>query len=463
MRKRRLLSKSKYLNGLQCQKYLWLLFNDKEKVSQPDSSTQHIFDEGHRIGELAKRLFPNGIDISSEDFVGNLDKTRELLSSNKPLFEPGFYADSYYSRLDILNPVGDMEWDIYEVKGSTTVKDINIHDVSFQRHCVQKAGLSIRRCFIVHINNQYVKDGDIDPRELFTIEDVTEQVDEVAGKVEDRSEEMWEVIASTTCPEVGVGPHCNDPYPCLVTWCFECLPENNIFSLNGGGKKCFEMFNKGIFFIKDIPADIKLSKVQQIQKICEINGQSHIDKEAIQEFVGSLQYPLYYLDFETFNPAIPIYDGTRPYQKIPFQFSLHVVNSPGAKPEHYGFLSDGTGDPRPAFLAKLKSVLGNQGNIVVYNQSFEKGVLAALARAFPEYTDWVEETCDRVVDLYAPFRSFSYYHPMQQGSASIKKVLPALTGKGYGNLDIAKGDDASLAFFNIVMGNYTKDEKCKIR
>ena len=147
MTKRRLLSKSKYLSGLQCPRYLWLLFNDKGKVPVPDISTQHVFDEGHRIGELAKRLFPDGIDISSDDFSGNLNNTRELLKVRKPLFESGFYVDGYFSRLDVLYPVGDGTWDIYEVKGSTSVKDINIHDVSFQRHCAQKAGLEIRKCF----------------------------------------------------------------------------------------------------------------------------------------------------------------------------------------------------------------------------------------------------------------------------------------------------------------------------
>jgi len=461
--KRKLLSKSKYLNGLQCHKYLWLLFNDKDKIPQPDASTQHVFDEGHRIGELAKQLFPGGIDLSNKDFIGNLEKTRESLSIRSPLFEPGFYTDGYFSRLDIFNPVGDGTWDIYEVKGSTSVKDINIHDVSFQRHCAQKAGLEIHKCFIVHINNQYVKNGDIDVQQLFTIEDITEQVEAVASGVEDRSEEMWEIIASSTCPDIGIGPHCSAPYDCPVTWCRECLPEHNIFNLYRGGKKCFDMFNSGIFFVKDIPSDIKLSAVQRIQQTCETNEQPYIDKEAIKEFIGLLQYPLYYLDFETFNPAIPIYDGTRPYQKIPFQFSLHIVSNPGTKPEHHGFLGDGTGDPRSAFLAKLKSVIGNHGNIVVYNQSFEKGVLTELGKAFPEHIDWVKETCDRVIDLYAPFRSFSYYHPIQQGSASIKNVLPALTGKGYNDLDISKGDDASLAFFDTVMGNYTEDEKQKVR
>ncbi|QYY58415.1 DUF2779 domain-containing protein [Dehalococcoides mccartyi] len=461
--KRQLLSKSKYLNGLQCLKYLWLLFNDKDKIPQPDDSTQHVFDEGHRIGELAKCLFPDGIDIPSDDFIGNLNKTREALQSKHPLFEPGFYIDGYFSRLDILDPVEDGIWDIYEVKGSTSVKDVNIHDISFQRHCAQLAGLEIRRCFVIHLNNLYVKNGEIEPRQLFTIVDVTEQVDEVAAGIVDRAEEMWEVIASPTCPEIGIGPYCSDPYDCPVTWCRECLPKNNIFNLYRGGKKCFDMFNQGIFFVKDIPPSMKLSAVQQIQQTCEITQNPFIDKKAIQEFLNSLQYPLHYLDFETFSPAIPIYDGTRPYQKVPFQFSLHFVGNQGAKPEHYGFLGDGTDDPRPGFLAELQNHIGNDGNILVYNQSFEKGVLKELGGAFPDYTPWVEEICNRVVDLYGPFRNFSYYHPLQEGSASIKKVLPALTGKGYDGLNIGKGDDASLAFFNMVMGNFTYTENLKVR
>ncbi len=460
--KKRLLSKSRYLNGLQCLKYLWVVFNDKEKISPPDASTQHTFDEGHRIGELAKQLFPNGINISSDNFTENLDITKKLLSANRPLFEPGFYVDNCFSRLDVLYPLGDGSWDIYEVKGSTQVKDLNIHDIAFQRHCVQRAGLSIRNCHIVHINNQYIKDGEIDPQQLFTIEDITDQADEVARDIVDRAENMWETIASPNCPDTRVGPHCSNPYPCPISWCWESLPENNIFDLAGGGRKCFELLDRGILFIKEIPEEYSLSKVQQIQKACEIDGQIHLDKESIREFLNSLEYPLYYLDFETFNPAIPVYNGTRPYQRVPFQFSLHMVEKPESEPRYFGFLSDDTEDPRLDFLNELQRLLGNQGNIIVYNQSFEKGVLSELGTAFPKYNPWVEETKDRIVDLYAPFRSFSYYNPTQEGSASLKKVLPALTGKDYSALAISNGDDASLSFFNMVMGSYSDEEKSKI-
>jgi hypothetical protein len=412
---------------------------------------------------LAKRLFPNGIDIPTGDFRGNLNQTRKLLKENCPLFEPAFYVDNVYSRLDILNPVEECIWDIYEVKGSTTVKDENINDVSFQRYCCQKAGLEIRKCFLVHVNNQYIKSGEIEPEKLFTTEDITNQVEAIASKVVDKSNDMFDIIASAKCPDIGVGPYCNEPYPCPVNSCWDSLPKNNIFELHRGGKKCFDLLNMGILHIVDIPSDIKLSSVQRIQQDCEKTGNCHFDKTAIQAFIGSLQYPLYYLDFETFNPMIPMYDGTRPYQKIPFQFSLDVVEKEGTNPVHYSFLADGNTDPRPKLLAELQKLLGNRGSIIVYNQTFEKGVLAELGERFLEDNTWVMGIHDRIVDLYVPFRDFNYYHPSQKGSASVKHVLPALTGKSYDGLSIAKGDDASLAYFKMATGALGIQETAKAR
>jgi hypothetical protein len=176
-----------------------------------------------------------------------------------------------------------------------------------------------------------------------------------------------------------------------------------------------------------------------------------------------LQYPLYYLDFETFNTAIPLFDGTRPYQQIPFQFSLHVVEKENAIAKHYSFLADGNDDPRHEFVASLKRVLGNSGSIVVYSQGFEKGVLSRLATFLPNHNKWVESLNDRIIDLLAPFRSFHYYDSKQKGSASIKNVLPVLTGTNYDHLDISDGMDASLAFLDVISNNVAEKEEIKIR
>ncbi|MBA7591689.1 hypothetical protein ES708_33849 [subsurface metagenome] len=215
--------------------------------------------------------------------------------------------------------------------------------------------------------------------------------------------------------------------------------------------------------VGDIPDDYKLTEKQSIQKTCEISGQPYVDKDAIKNFFSSLQYPIYYLDFETINPAVPMFDGTRPYQAIPFQFSLHVVSDRKASAEHFPFLTDSSGDPRLTFLAELKKVLGDSGSIVVYNQGFEEAILKELAIVFPEYDDWITGIRGRLADLLQPFRNFYYYHPQQKGSASIKKVLPALTGISYDGMEIPNGSEASIKFYTVTYGEATEEERHKVR
>jgi len=230
-----------------------------------------------------------------------------------------------------------------------------------------------------------------------------------------------------------------------------------------GGKKSAALFDSGVELIKDIPPDYKLNDKQRIQIECEKSGKIHVNTKRINEFLSTLKEPLHYLDFETFGDAVPLYDGTKPYQQIPFQYSLHTVDSNGTK--HYSFLHDDADDPSLSFLKSLKESLGDAGTVIVYNQSFEQKILRALANKFPEYKDWVEIVIDRMVDLLVPFRNFDYYNPVQRGSASIKKVLPAITGKGYENMDIADGMTASFSYLDITFraDETTPEEIKKIR
>ncbi len=458
----RILTKSKYLVGLQCPKYLWVMLNEPERIPKPDASTQHRFDQGHLVGEFAKKLFPDGIDIPADDFKDNLRQTEELLKNLKPLFEAGFMVDNIFSMVDVLKPVSNDEWDIIEVKSSTGVKDVNIHDVSFQRYCCEKYRLKIRECFLMHVNNEYIRQSEIDPAGLLTMTDITAEVDEAIAGIQKRIDIMFKIIVSEKCPDVTIGKQCNGPYECPLRECWDFLPENNVFDLYGSRQKSFKLFEQGIHDVKDIPNDFSLNGKQKIQKDCKISGKPHIDKEAIRQFLNTLQYPLYYMDFETFSTAIPLFDGTRPYQQIPFQFSLHVVEKEYTAAKHYSFLANGSNDPRPEFAASLKEVLGNNGSIVVYNQSFEKGVLNNLATFLPKYNEWVESLNDRIIDLLSPFRSFHYYDPRQKGSASIKSVLPVLTEKDYEDLNISNGMDASLAFLDVISNNVSEDERMKV-
>jgi len=255
---------------------------------------------------------------------------------------------------------------------------------------------------------------------------------------------MFKIIAIKECPEVNISKQCATPYECAIhDDCWDFLPKNSVFDLYRGGKKSFDLFDNGCESIKEIPDDFKLNDKQEIQKECEKTGKPYINKEGIKSFLDTLEEPLYYLDFETLSTAVPIYDGTKPHQQIPFQFSLHVNG------KHISFLASGKDDPREEFIKKLKESLGETGSIIVYNQAFEIGRLRELAEMFPDYKNWVESVIGRVVDLLIPFRGFHYYHPSQCGSASIKKVLPAVTGKSYDGMEINNGSDAALAYFKL--------------
>ena len=461
--KNRLLSKSKYLNGRQCLRYLWVLFNDSSRVPAIDPNTQYIFDQGHAVGELAKQLYPDGIDVPQGSFRGNIDQTKRLMEERKPLFEAGILAGNLYSRVDVLYPADDESWDIIEVKSSTSVKDVHVQDAAYQRYCCTQLGLNIRKCHIAVINNQYIREGEIDPKGLFNVHDITEEVLSISDDIPNQVEEMYEAINRETCPEIIIGPHCKDPYECPLGECWGHLPEGNVFTLYFSGKKSYDLYDRGIMAIQDIPGDYKLSEKQLIQKESLVTGEIHTDEEAIKGFLSSLEYPLYYMDFETINPAVPLFDGTRPYQQIPFQYSVHVVRSVDAEVEHYSFLSEGTQDPRLGLLEKLQEALGDSGSIIAYNKGFEERILKDLGKAFPECEDWVNQVLSRMVDLLVPFRNFDYYHPNQKGSASLKAVMPVITGKGYEELDIADGHLASMLYEKVTYGEVSDEERNKVR
>ena len=457
-----LLTKSKYIIGLQCPRCLWVMMHEKARIPEPDAATQHLFDQGHLAGNLAKSCFPGGIDISEDDFMKNINTTKELLKKRKPLFEAGIMADNLYSRADVLRPAKKDAWDIIEVKSSTQVKDVHIQDVAFQKHCYEKANLKINKCFLMHINNKYVRKGKIDPKQLFIIEDITEQVNQEITGIQDRIKELFKAINKPKCPEIKIGPFCSKPYECALThecWNFE---DNSVFKLYSDTKKGFELFDNGITNIKDIPDDYKLTTNQQIQKTCEKTKKPFIDQERIKGFLNSLKYPLYYLDFETYSTTIPLYDDLKPYQQLPFQFSLHIQEKNG-EITHKEFLAEGKGDPRKEIMKALKESLGEKGHIIVYNQGFEIGRLREMAEVIPGYKAWTESIIQRITDLLVPFRKFYYYSPKQQGSASLKKVLPAITGKDYSHLEISEGETASLQYLNITHGEVTEEEKKKVR
>jgi hypothetical protein len=336
--------------------------------------------------------------------------------------------------------------------------------VAFQAFVYSGAGLKTRRSCVMHIDRDFVRRGSIDPRRFFKQADVTANVSGLLREVEDQVRDMAKVIRQPACPEVRIGPHCDDPYTCpLHDQCWAFLPEHSVTTLYRGGKKAFKLLEDGITSLASIPDDFSLTENQKIQRRAAVTGEPHVDRPALAAFLSQLKYPLSFMDFETLGTAIPLFDGVRPYQQIPFQFSLHVVGSAGARPDHFGFLAEGREDPRPEFMGRLRALLPERGSVVVYNAAFEKARLDECCDLLPEFRTWFRQVERRVVDLLLPFRGFRYYHPAQRGSAGMKAVLPALTGRGYDHLAIQEGGTANLEFLRAHFTDCPNAERQRVR
>jgi hypothetical protein len=460
------LSKSGYLSGLQCPKLLWFQCNRADLFPAPDDATCAAFDEGREVGELARQLWPGGVFATACPADAELcgARTEEALRTRQTLFEPACTFQDAYARADILIPVNREQWDLTEVKATTSVEDPHIQDVAFQAHVFAGSGVRLRRSLLMHLNGDYVKRGRIDPSSLFVAEDVTDAVVEECRNVPERVNELQSVIRSHEPPTVDIGRHCDHPHECpLKSLCWAFLPEHNVAELHRGKQKAFALLADGINRIVDIPRSDSLSPLQTIQRHAIEEGRPRVDRAALLRFLAKLKYPVHFLDFETYQTAIPRHDGTRPYQQIPFQFSLHLQRVPGAPVEHRAWLADGAEDPRREFLRNLRAAVETEGSLLVYNAAFEKRVLREGAEAFPEKAGWIKDATGRIVDLLEPFRSFHFYAPEQHGSVSLKSVLPALTGHGYEGLQIQNGTTASLEFMRIAFSDVSQEERRRIR
>lgn len=460
------ISKSKYISGLQCHKLLWHLYNAKDLIPETDEATQAIFDQGHEVGKLAQQVFPGGIDIQKENFnyKESIEDTKKVLDKRKPIYEAAFATDKAYARVDILNPVGKNEWDIIEVKSTTEVKDVHRNDLALQRYVLEKCGLKIRNTVLMHINNEYMRKGKINPEKLFTLSDETKAVKGILKKVEPELDKMLKAIAQKKSPEVKIGGHCSDPYDCpLAEMCWGFLPKHNVTTLFYDQKVGAQLMSQEIYDLEKLPEDVELSDTHTQQIECIKTGTHYVEKDSVKNFLDKLEYPLHFLDFETIAPAIPLYDASCPYWEIPFQFSLVKIKSKGSEPEVINFLSENKSDPRPQVLKLLKKHLGTKGSVIAYNAGFEKKVLRKTVKAYPAYSLWLASLEERITDFASPFRSFHYYHPGQMGRYSLKVVLPILVGKTYSDLEIQEGLQAGREFMRVTYTETDKTEKEKVR
>ena len=462
-----MLSKSRFLAGLQCHLRLWYQCYERELIPEVPLSRQAIFDTGHEVGKLATRLYPGGVLIE-EDHLHHEAAVRSTLEAMqnpdvKSIFEAAFLYDSVRIRVDILERLKTDEWNLVEVKSSTSVKDVYFPDVAVQYYVLAGCGLKINRAGILHINNQYVYDGqNLDLESLFSFNDLTDPTTAMQPEISGQLEKLKGMLAAEGAPIILPSKHCHKPYSCEF-WdhCTSDMPEFWVYDINGiGQEKLDELIQLGIQHIRDIPDSFPLSQIQNRIRTCVMTQQEFISDQLKAE-LNDVESPVHFLDFETISPAIPRYAGTRPYQTIPFQWSDHILSGDG-KLDHLEYLCNEDKDPRKEFTQTLIDALGTEGSVVIYT-SYETGVLNALIAHFPQYADKLQAIIDRFVDLYAIIRR-NYYHPKFYGSFSLKYVLPALVPQmSYDKLSIQDGMQASLEYLRMIDPATPESEKARIR
>ncbi len=459
------LSKSTFVRGCQCVKSLYLNKYHKEFQSSVSENQEAIFEQGKEVGLLARKLFPNGIDASPKNYFSydeSIKKTELAIEKGETIiYESAFLFDEVLAALDIL--VKDNEgWKAFEVKSSTEVKDTHILDAALQYYLIQNIGISLKDIFLIYINNQYVRGEKLEIAKLFLKKSILKEVLDLQTFIPQKIVELKSILEQKEIPDIEIGLQCNDPYPCdFIDYCWKKIPPYSVFDIaNLRSTKKFELFNQGIIQLKNIPNDFALNANQWQQVNCEIEQKSIIDKPKIEEFVDKLIYPLHFLDFETFQLAIPKFVNSKPYQQLVFQYSLHKQNSKGSNLLHYEFIAETySNDPRIPFIKKLIDDCGEEGDILVYNLAFERTRLQELANDFPEFSDSISNILNRLIDLMIPFRERWYYTPDMKGSYSIKVVLPALLPEfSYSNLEIKDGSIASSTYSSMVQGLFTGDK-----
>ncbi|MFQ5443153.1 MAG: DUF2779 domain-containing protein [Nitrospinales bacterium] len=419
-------------------------------MQEPDAAQQALYDIGTVVGLLAQNLFPGGATISFEE--GNFDEKairtkRFIESGEKTIYEATFIHDEVLVMVDILHK-GPAGWELYEVKASTSVKEIHHDDVAVQYYVLKGCGINLVKVGLIHINNQYIRRGKLELDQLFVVADLTE----TTLKQQDQVPENLEVIRAAIQanePMIDIGPHCGDPYECdFLSHCWAYIPEVSIFNLTRlNGNKKWELYNQGVVCFEDLPKDYPLTQAQAQQVEAQLEGTQFIDVESISEFLKTIWYPLYFLDFEIYQSAVPPFDGLRPYEQIPFQFSLHYQESPNSELNHNEFLAKEGVDPREPLAQNLVQNIPKEVCVLAYNVGFEKGVIRRLAEQFPKWAGRLMDIHDNMLDLMAPFRARHVYRKEMNGSYSIKSVLPALMPElTYKDLEIQDGGQASSTY-----------------
>lgn len=459
------LSKSQYTRGLQCKKSLWLKKNTPELLTKPDKAMQAVFETGNQVGEFACSLFPNGKEIPYEgtSFIEKIALTKKFIEEGiQNIYEATFEFDGILVMVDILHK-GENGWEIYEVKSSTKLSKVYIDDASIQYYVLNGCGYDVSKVSIVYLNNQYIRSDELDIGQLFVKEKITELVLDKQGAIPAQLKIFLTYLNEnkTEPNDIDIGAHCSKPYPCDAhDYCWKHIPDYSVFNIFNMGSKPIGLYKDGIINVEDIPEKKLTTERQKFVVDAWIHRHRVVDKDEINYFLSTLTYPIYHFDFETFMQAVPEFKGTKPYQQIPFQYSLHIEHEDGTL-DHVEFLGVEGTDPREKLIKSMIANIPEGKTILVYNENFEKTRLKELARDFPEYSQQLNGINSGIVDLAEPFRKKYYYEPEMKGKYSIKIILPILVpdmASAYKELDLVQNGGDAMNIFPRLINMSHKDK-----
>jgi len=472
-----LLSKSDYILFLKHPAWLWLKKFEKYRLPEIDENTQGIFNTGHEFEKYAELLFPEGVRLG----FGNYDEYKALTGATKEaldggastIFQGRFQADGLTCIVDVLDRVGDDVFDLIEIKSSTKVKPEHEYDLAFQLLVLHKAGIRVDKISVIHVNREYVREGVIDPEGITEKTDVTGAVRMLADVTEEQIDKAKLVLLSKEMPDISprfvnqLGISGTSWFEDWMSVYFNLRPDLDPYSIYHlsypNGEQIGELENREIKLIAYVPDDLALRPKQLAQIQATRTNQRIIDKDKIREFLDTFVYPVYFFDYETLSSAIPYFDGSSPYQDYPFQYSLHIQDSPGAEVRHLEYLHAEASNPMPGLLEQLKTDIGSFGTILTWNMSYEKGCNTRMAKLYPEYQEFLEGVNEWIEDLMTPFAKMWFVDKDFFGSASVKKVLPALVPElSYKELDVSDGLLARRVWTQSVLEGRNPEDKDKI-
>jgi hypothetical protein len=448
----RTLSKSRFLAGRQCELRLWYKTNEPELGTDSGAMMESVFAIGHAVGELARKRFPGGVLVEqdyrqSRDAVAN---TQSLLDSHATaaIYECAVEHQGVLVRADILRRASCGAWELAEVKSTAKVKRIHDLDLAVQVWVLRGAGVAVNRASVLTLDRRYLwPGGGYDLEALFRLHDRTAAVEALLPELDSQVEQLQTMLGAKHAPSIAPGKQCTTPYRCPflahctrdvshIEWPLSCLP-----SLHAKRREAIEAL--GIDDVREIPAQVELSALQQIAREAVITGEEVVHGN-LAVALATVEAPVHHLDFETLGPAIPRYANTRAYDAVPFQFSIHS-EMPDGTVRHTEYLHPDGSDPREPLAQALLDALGDDGSIVVYSD-FEQRTINALATGLPQLADPLRALVPRLWDLHRVVRD-NYYHPQFRGSFSIKSVLPALVAElSYTDLTIADGRLAAIRY-----------------